>query len=84
MSEPIRLHYQCHFCGMQTSKDLQSGPPNPGVCNKSPKVDGFHTHHKWSSSRSVPLSAEYSHFVCLILFQKTKPSDARRRVLLFC
>ena len=47
MSEPIRLHYQCHFCGMQTSKDLQSGPPNPGVCNKSPKVDGFHTHHKW-------------------------------------
>ena len=47
MSDPIRLHYQCHFCGMQTSKDLQSGPPNPGVCNKSPKVDGFHTHHKW-------------------------------------
>lgn len=47
MSEPIKLHYMCHFCGMQTSRDLRSGPPNPGVCNKSPKVDGFHTPHKW-------------------------------------
>lgn len=47
MPEPIRLHYKCHFCGMQTCKDLLSGPPNPGICNKSPKVDGFHTPHKW-------------------------------------
>mgnify|MGYP004666035291 FL=1 len=47
MSEPIKLHYKCHFCGMQTCKDLRSGPPNPGICNKAPKVDGFHTPHKW-------------------------------------
>lgn len=48
MPEPIMLHYKCHYCGMQTCKDLRSGPPTPGVCNKSPKVDGFHKPHKWA------------------------------------
>lgn len=47
MSEPVRLYYKCHFCGMQTCKDLRSGPPNPGICHKAPKVDGFHSPHKW-------------------------------------
>ena len=47
MSEPVSISYKCKFCGNQQNKSLRSGPPNPGVCLKSPKVDGFHTHHKW-------------------------------------